>query len=120
MNSRTTGRQLLSELALLRKDPEIATQMLEIACHGDLDAQFGMGLIYAEGRGVEINIIDSYAWLELAIRQGDQDARDLQAVVAMELSDEQLAEAKARVVDLDVLVKQTQSVHSQRRSRHLH
>lgn len=117
MKSPSSGRELLSELTLLRKDPEIAAQMLEIACRGDIDAQFGMGLIYAEGRGVDIDTVESYAWLELAVRQGDEDARDLQSVVAMELSDEELVNAKSRVVALELLVSQTRQTRSGRRRR---
>ena len=50
----------LSVLSLLRNDPEVAAEMLAAAEKGDVDAQYGMGLIYAEGRGVVSDLVSSY------------------------------------------------------------
>ena len=43
----------LAALTLLRNDPEVAEEFLRAATQGDVDEQYGMGLIYAEGRGVD-------------------------------------------------------------------
>jgi uncharacterized protein len=42
----------LRSLVLLRYDPEAAAIILAQAEQNDVDAQYAMGLIYAEGRGV--------------------------------------------------------------------
>jgi TPR repeat protein len=43
----------LAALTLLRNAPGIAEEFLRAATQGDVDAQYGLGPIYAEGRGVE-------------------------------------------------------------------
>jgi len=78
----------LSSLALLRNDPQAAKKLLRDAEKGDVDAQYAAGLIYAEGRGVEQNDALSYFWLTLAHEQGDEDAKLLLTVVAVNMSQE--------------------------------
>lgn len=84
----------LSVLSLLRNDPEVAAEMLSAAETGDVDAQYGMGLIYAEGRGVAVDLVKSYYWLSRAIKQGDRDATTLLQVVAVSMSQEQVDQAR--------------------------
>lgn len=64
----------LSKLVLLRNDPEVAAEFLEAAEQGDIHAQYGLGLIYAEGRGVETDLAHACVWLTLAREAGDEDA----------------------------------------------
>lgn len=40
------------------------------AYHGNADAQNNLGLLYRDGRGVEKNLVVSYAWISLAAGQG--------------------------------------------------
>ena len=42
----------LAALTLLRNDPAVAEEFLQAALQGDVDAQYGLGLVYAEGRGL--------------------------------------------------------------------
>ena len=84
----------LRSLSLLRNDPVAAKKLLRDAEHGDVDAQYAAGLIYAEGRGVEQNEALSYFWLSLAREQGDEDAELLRMVIAVNMSDEDYACAK--------------------------
>lgn len=64
----------LSGLNLLRNDPDKAAELIAQAERGDMDAQYAAGLIYAEGRGVAIDLVQAYYWLTSAIAQGDSDA----------------------------------------------
>ena len=84
----------LSDLVLLRNDPVVAAEFLRAAKEGDVDAQYGMGLIYAEGRGVEQDEAKSFYWLTRAIQQGDSGAVVLRKVVAAGMSAEQFDRAE--------------------------
>lgn len=88
----------LTGLNLLRNDPEVAARLLDEAERGDMDAQYAAGLIYAEGRGVEIDLAQAYFWLTRALEQGDADAERLRRRVAVQMDDETFAEAR-RLVD---------------------
>ena len=84
----------LSGLNLLRNDPELAARLLAEAERGDMDAQYAAGLIYAEGRGVEPDLVQAYFWLSQAIAQGDADAEKLRRHVAAEMDDATFASAR--------------------------
>ena len=90
------SNQYLSELALYRNDPELARAIEESALQGDKNAQYALGLIYAEGRGVQYNPIESYAWLTAASLQGDKDALLLRSMIAEVLSEDSIEEAEER------------------------
>ncbi len=84
----------LKDLVLLRNDPAKVPLILERAQGGDMDAQYAMGLIYAEGRGVEIDLAQSHYWLSLAIAQGDRDADLLRNIVGSRMTDAEFEAAK--------------------------
>lgn len=71
----------LEKLIVPRNDPALAAEILATAMQGQIDAQYGMGLIYAEGRGVEQDTVEAYAWLSVAMLQGDMDAEILRDAV---------------------------------------
>jgi len=79
----------LSDLVLLRNDPEMAERLIAQAAEADRDAQYAAGLIYAEGRGVNQSDALAYFWLTLAIEQGDEDAELLRMVVLSNISQEE-------------------------------
>ena len=79
----------ISLQALLRGDPEIVASLLAAAEQGDVDAQYRVGLIFAEGRGVVQDEVKACYWLGRAIRQGDADAKTLLRVVAAGMTPEQ-------------------------------
>jgi TPR repeat protein len=87
----------LSGLNLLRNDPEVAARLIAEAEAGDMDAQYAAGLVYAEGRGVEPDLVQSYFCLTRAVQQGDQDAERLRRYVASRLSEAEFADAKRLV-----------------------
>lgn len=84
----------LSDLVLLRNDPTVAAEFLEAAMRGEVDAQYGMGLIYAEGRGVPQDEAKAYFWLTMAMEQGDKDAEALRRVVAESMTPAQFDAAE--------------------------
>jgi len=89
----------LSGLGLLRNDPELAARLIEAAEQGDMDAQYAAGLVYAEGRGVVPDLVQAYFWLTQAIGQGDSDAEILRRHVAVQMNDDEFADAR-RLVEL--------------------
>ncbi|MGB5201878.1 MAG: sel1 repeat family protein [Sedimenticolaceae bacterium] len=87
----------LRGLNLLRNDPEAAARLIAEAETGDMDAQYAAGLVYAEGRGVEPDLVQAYYWLTCALEQGDADAEKLRFYVAAEMRDNEFAEARRLV-----------------------
>jgi TPR repeat protein len=77
----------LKDFILLRNDPAKVGVVREAAERGEVDAQFTLGLIYAEGRGVEIDLALAHYWLSLAVAQGDRDAVRLRNLVGSQMSD---------------------------------
>jgi TPR repeat protein len=77
----------LKDFVLLRNDPSKVGVVREAAERGDMDAQYTLGLIYAEGRGVEIDLAMAHYWLSLAVAQGDRDAEQLRNVVGSQMTD---------------------------------
>ena len=90
------SNQYLAELALYRNDPELARVIEENALQGDKNAQYALGLIYAEGRGVQYNPVESYAWLTAAAMQGDKDALLLRSMIAGIMTEDAIEEAEER------------------------
>jgi uncharacterized protein len=84
----------LKDLILLRNDPSKVGAVREAALRGEVDAQYAMGLIYAEGRGVEVDLAQAHYWLSLAVDQGDKDADLLRNIVGSQMSDAEYAAAK--------------------------
>jgi TPR repeat protein len=89
-----SDKSYLKDLILLRNDPAKVPLIRDLALRGEMDAQYAMGLIYAEGRGVEIDLAQSHYWLSLAVEQGDRDAALLRNVVGSRMSDAEYAAAK--------------------------
>ena len=96
MSSRQRKRQIpphdyLSHLMIGASDPEQVTIVTAAAEQGEMNAQFALGLIYAEGRGIEPSPARAYYWFSRAGEQGDNYALTLRNVVQQELSLEQIA-----------------------------
>ncbi len=87
----------LSHFSLFRNDPQSAAEVLEHALKGDMDAQFMAGLIYAEGRGVPVDRVQSFFWFSKAIAQGDKDAERLRVIVGGQMSEEEFQTARRLV-----------------------
>ena len=87
----------LTGLNLMRNDPELAARLIAEAEAGDMDAQYAAGLIYAEGRGVQQDAVQSYYWLTRALKQGDADAERLRCHVAAQMSEAEFSQARRLV-----------------------
>ncbi|MDJ0739424.1 MAG: sel1 repeat family protein [Gammaproteobacteria bacterium] len=87
----------LTGLNLLRNDPEAAARLIAEAEQGDVDAQYAAGLIYAEGRGVDVDLVQAYFWLTRALDQGDSDAEILRQTVAAQMPDAEFDAARRLV-----------------------
>jgi TPR repeat protein len=77
----------LKDLVLLRNDPSKVPAILEAAQRGEMDAQYALGLIYADGRGVSIDLAQAHFWLSRAVEQGDRDAEVMRNIVGSRMSD---------------------------------
>jgi TPR repeat protein len=84
----------LKDLILLRNDPSKVGPIRDAARRGEVDAQYAMGLIYAEGRGVAVDLAQAHYWLSMAIAQGDGDANLLRNIVGSQMSDEEYQAAR--------------------------
>jgi TPR repeat protein len=87
----------LPELILWRNDPEHAAQVREKAEVGNVHAQYALGLMYAEGRGLQQDEIQAYVWLSRAAEQGDQDAVTLRYVLLSQMDAGQIAAAVRQI-----------------------
>ena len=99
---KTTQRReddFLAELGLWRNDPEHTAEIKQLAHEGNPHAQYALGLMYAEGRGIEQDEVKAYYWLSLAIEQGDHDAITLRQIVQQSMSLEQISCAEQRVAE---------------------
>lgn len=82
-------QQALRALQLLRNDPDPADVVRPHAENGNVHAQYAMGLIYAEGRGLPEDPARAHYWLTLAVEQGDPDADLLRNIVGARMSEEE-------------------------------
>lgn len=79
----------LRKLQLLTNDKQLAEDIRPFAEKGMVDAQYAMGLIYAEGRGVPEDLARSHYWLSLAVDQGDKDADLLRNIVGSKMTEDE-------------------------------
>jgi len=67
-----------------------------LAQQGDADAQYNLGVMYYEGKGVPQDYVQAYMWFNLAASRGDKHALDNRYIVANELTAVQFTEAQRR------------------------
>ncbi len=65
-----------------------------LAEQGDAAAQYNLGVMYREGRGVPQDYVQAHMWVTLAAAQGDKDARKGRGIVAEKMTPAQIAEAQ--------------------------
>ena len=111
MNALEHRTDFLSDLVLLRNDPTLVEAIEVEALNGNPHAQYAMGLIYAEGRGVALDRAQAYAWLTLAVMQGDREAEVLRNIVGVELDDAQFAQGKALAGELARKIEHNNAAH---------
>jgi TPR repeat protein len=80
--------------AIGRGDYGTVLQHLEpLADQGNADAQFNLGLMYRDGRGVPQDDAAAYMWLTLATAQGDKKAKEIRDNLAKRMTHGQIEEA---------------------------
>jgi uncharacterized protein len=79
---------------MMANDPALVETVRGEAMLGNPHALYALGLIYAEGRGVQRSLVDAYAWLTVAVLHGDVDAELLRNHVAIDMTDEEFDEGK--------------------------
>jgi len=65
-----------------------------LADQGDADAQFNLGVMYQEGRGVLQDYVQAHMWASLAAAQNQENATKLRAALAEGMAPAQIAEAQ--------------------------
>lgn len=91
------NNEFLADLVLWRNDSEHVAEIQALAEAGYVDAQYALGLIYTEGRGIVPDQVQAYVWLSRAIQQGDSDAELLRQVVQQQMSFEQIRIAESHL-----------------------
>lgn len=89
----------LRQMVLWTNDPELVVSIRHKAEQGNVDAQYALGLAYAEGRGIEPDNVQAYMWLSLAVEQGDEDAKTLRYIVAEHMTREDVRQAESAAAD---------------------
>lgn len=87
----------LANLMLWTADPEQVAIVTAAAKQGITNAQYALGLMYAEGRGVTPSATEAYYWLSLAWEQGDKDALLLRQIVEADLTLDEIAATEMRL-----------------------
>jgi TPR repeat protein len=57
-------------------------------------AQFSLGVMYADGRGADKDLVKAHMWLNLAATAGQSKAGELLDVIAKDMSSAQIAQAQ--------------------------
>ena len=57
-------------------------------------AQYNLGVMYADGRGVPQDYVAAHMWANLAAAQGEENARELRDLLAERMSSGQIAAAQ--------------------------
>ena len=61
---------------------------------GDADAQFNLGVMYANGEGVHEDTVSAYAWLNIVAEQGQSSANEGKEFIARHMTQSQIAKAQ--------------------------
>jgi TPR repeat protein len=61
---------------------------------GAPDALFELGMLYATGRDVDMDLVTAHKWFNLASTRGNESARTYRVELAREMTAEQIAEAQ--------------------------
>lgn len=89
----------LIDLVLLRNDPALVETVRQETLADNSHAQYALGLIHAEGRGVDPVLVAACVWLTIAVLQGDRDAEILRNIVAVQMTDREFEQGKRRAAE---------------------
>ncbi len=77
-----------------RFDIRTVSRWQKVAEEGGAEAQFNLGLLYANGQGVPQDFVLAHKWLNLAAMSGNRSAKDIRREVSMDMSAGEIAEAQ--------------------------
>ena len=66
-----------------------------LAEQGHAAAQYNLGLMYANGKGVPQDYVQAHMWFNIAAAQDNENAREQRDIVAKRITPAQVAEAQA-------------------------
>ncbi len=72
---------------------EAAALYGKAALKGNIDAQYSLGLMYSQGIGVEQNLVESFAWLDIAKEHGFAEAAKVRSWVEELLTEDKVSDA---------------------------
>ena len=81
-------------LGIAEDNTEAVKWYRKAADQGHASAQNSLGIMYAKGEGVIQNDVEAYKWWNLAAAQGVGSAKKSKAIVAKNMTREQVAEAQ--------------------------
>ncbi|WP_045369974.1 SEL1-like repeat protein [Methyloceanibacter caenitepidi] len=61
---------------------------------GGADALFELGMLYATGRDVDVDLVTAHKWFNLSAARGNESARDYRLELAREMTTDQISEAQ--------------------------
>ena len=64
------------------------------AAGGSADALYQLGLMYAAGRDVTMDLVAAHKWLNIAAARGNLDARRMRTELSIEMSRAEIIEAQ--------------------------
>jgi TPR repeat protein len=79
-------------MARIEMDMELGAGAL--AGQGQADAALALGLIYASGRGLPVDLVEAHKWLNIAAARGSREAVRHRAELACEMSRDDIARAQ--------------------------
>ena len=71
-----------------------------IARQGHAGAQYNVGLLYHEGKGIKQNNVTAYAWWDNAATNGYQDAKEKKTIITERITPAQIVKAEELVLEM--------------------
>ncbi len=69
------------------------------AAHGNPQAQSNLGVAFSKGRGIGQDLVRAYAWFAASAVSGDSVAATNRDVVARKMTEQQITQAKALLIE---------------------
>jgi TPR repeat protein len=83
-----------------RQDANEAFHWLRMsAVHGNIQAQSNLGVAFSKGRGVAQDLVRAYTWFAASADSGDSVAATNRDVVARRMTEQQITQAKALLIE---------------------
>lgn len=79
---------------MARREMDPLEQCQMAAQAGAPEALYDLGIIYATGKGVDVDFVNAHKWFNLAAMRGSHAARSSRAAIAAEMDNGQIAEAQ--------------------------